>query len=123
MKLRIVTVATKEIIDTPEYRYLKSSVKDKLDKELITLGSDDYWNGGDLTSFPGGGKKVIYLKEYLNSNKFSYDDYLLFCDGSDTFCNTIPRPNTLVSDLLPYECIFASEPTYWPNWDLKNKFM
>ena len=62
MKLRIVTVATKEIIDTPEYRYLKSSVKDKLDKELITLGSDDYWNGGDLTSFPGGGKKVIYLK-------------------------------------------------------------
>jgi len=123
LKLRIVTVATKEIIDTPEYRYLKSSVKDKLDKELITLGSDDYWNGGDLTLNPGGGKKVIYLKEYLNSNKFSYDDYIIFCDGSDTFCNTIPQPDTLVSDLLPYECIFAAEPTYWPNWDLKDKFI
>ena len=78
MKLRIVTVATKEIVSTHYYQYLKNSLnKITIDHEFITLGSEDEWNGGDLTNYPGGGKKVVYLKEYLNSTKFDYDDYIL----------------------------------------------
>jgi hypothetical protein len=121
LNLRIVTVATKELINTDTYLYLKDTVKENLNRDLITLGADDTWNGGDLTQSPGGGKKVVYLKEYLNSNKFSFDDYMLFCDGGDTFCNSVIT-DTDILDILPYECIFAGESSYWPDWDLSEKF-
>ena len=120
MQLRIVTVATKELVNTTAYKYLKDSL-DKSDHEFITLGSNDNWNGGDLTRFPGGGKKVIYLKEYLNSTKFDYDDYLLFCDGGDTFCNAEISISDVTS-ILPNELVFATETSYWPNWNLKEEF-
>jgi len=120
LQLRIVTVATKELVNTTAYKYLKDSL-DKSDHEFITLGANDYWNGGDLTRFPGGGKKVIYLKEYLNSTKFDYDDYLLFCDGGDTFCNAEISISD-VNSILPNELVFATETSYWPNWDLKEEF-
>lgn len=122
MNLKIITVATKEIVSLDSYKYLKESLnKITLDHEFITLGSEDEWNGGQMEIQPGGGKKVIYLKEYLNNNKFAFDDYILFCDGSDTFCNGDITKDDLES-IPPNEVIFATETSYWPTWDLEDKF-
>ena len=121
MNLKIITVATKEIVSLDSYKYLKESLnKITLDHEFITLGSEDEWNGGQMEIQPGGGKKVIYLKEYLNNNKFAFVDYILFCDGSDTFCNGVITKDDLES-IPPNEVILQLKHLIGQQ-DLEDKF-
>lgn len=71
------TVAT-DINNQGFERFNKSITANDLD--LIVLGSDQKWRGGNVERTAGGGQKVNLLKRALTSFKSETDLIVLFVD-------------------------------------------
>ncbi len=74
--LVIFTVATAE---TDGFRRFSHAAR-KLDLDVRVLGSGVEWEGGDVRRFPGGGQKILFLKEALEPLKDRENLLILFTD-------------------------------------------
>lgn len=114
-----LTVATDE--DNPGYQRLKRSAQ-RYGHNLVNLGAGVEWQGGDMDG-PGGGQKMLLVREYLEAWGESSRPYL-FVDGYDTIMQAH------ASDLLKHweqvtettKVLVAGEATCWPDEGLAGRF-
>ena len=84
------------------------------------------WGGNDMIKGPGGGYKVILLKEYLSQFEDSDDRLILFSDSYDAVLLSSPQKvlDTYYKMVEKYKCdvIFSAESLIWPDEKLANLF-
>jgi hypothetical protein len=102
---------------------LKNTLQ-KFEFNYEILGTDQQWNGGDITQNPGGGQKINIVKERLLKGDINDDTILLFVDGYDVIMLSYSL-EILDKYLNKFnnKIVFAAEKTIWPNPDLAEKFL
>ena len=98
-------------------------LKDSLDKfgyNYKILGFGDKWNGGNMAAGPGGGKKIIYLQDFLKTCKYKY---ILFSDCYDVIAM---RPANEIwqkyRNHFNNKVVFSAEKFCWPNKSLEKVY-
>jgi len=88
--------------------------------DIINLGKNVVWEGGDMTS-PGGGQKINLVKEYLKT--VSDNKIIIFCDGYDVM--SFGSHEKAISKFREknIDILFAAEKTCWPDPSLADKFI
>ena len=71
----MVTVATES--NDGFVRFTRSVQRNKLPLHVLGMGQE--WTGGDM-HYPGGGQKVIFMKEFLEKVKDNKDLIIIFSD-------------------------------------------
>ena len=112
--IHVVTVGT----DREKCNRLYESAS-KFGINIINIGQNIKWTGGDTTG-PSGGIKINLLKNYIEP--LSNYDVILFTDAYDVFFNS--DINTIVNraKTLEAQIVFAGEKYCWPNKFLSKKF-
>ena len=112
----VVTVGT----DESKCQKLYHSAKQK-GIDVINLGKDVEWTGGDMSG-PGGGQKVNLLYDYIQD--LPDHDVVLFCDGYDVFFvhNTEEIVRRFV-EMGRCDIIFSAERYCWPDESLESEFI
>ena len=89
---------------------------------VINLGKDVEWNGGDMIG-PGGGQKVNLLYDYIQD--LPDHDVVLFCDGYDVFFTDTTEEITRRFIEIGNRCdiIFSAEKICWPDTSLESEFV
>ena len=72
----MVTVATE---DNDGFQRFARSVR-KYGLKLEVLGMGRKWVGGEVERFPGGGQKVLLLRDYLETVKDEKELLVMFTD-------------------------------------------
>ena len=112
----VVTVGTDESRCEKLYRSAEQCGID-----VINLGKDKEWTGGDMKG-PGGGQKVNLLYDYIQD--LPDYDVILFCDGYDVFFTDTTEEivRRFIEMGYKYDILFSAEKTCWPDTDLKSVF-
>nr|CAB3264953.1 procollagen-lysine,2-oxoglutarate 5-dioxygenase 3-like [Phallusia mammillata] len=118
LDLLIVTVATDE---TDGYKRFADSLK-YFNLDVLVLGMNEEWTGGDVRVTVGGGMKVNLLKKALGKYKdnqnlvlFFTDSYdVVFAAGKDEILGKFKNFNS--------KLIFSAETTIWPDASLKSQY-
>ena len=114
----LVTVGTDP---TDGYKRIKHSLE-LYGYNYKVLGFGDQWNGGNMAKGPGGGKKIIYLQNFLKN----YDGkckYIVFSDCYDVIA--LQNPKLLYEKYKKYfdnKIVFSAEKYCWPDENLKDKY-
>lgn len=113
-KINVVTVAS----DKTKARALINSCKSN-NIMLEILGDDQPWLGGDMSG-PGGGQKINYLYEYLQT--LPDTNIVLFVDGYDVIIHD--DLETIYERFISFDCdiLFAAEKQIWPDPQLASLF-
>ena len=95
------------------YRLRESCIRNGFHVTNVTTGYFD-WD----TDYPGGGKKLIDLRDYIFDNDLPDHDVILFCDGFDVFVQA--ELDFIVRRYLSMhkEVIFSAEDRLWPDDEL-----
>lgn len=95
--------------------------KNNLDYEIVGYGKK--WLGGNMADGPGGGQKLIELRDHLINNMVD-DDIVIVCDTFDLII--ISNKDEIMKkyqELCPNrEVLFSSEVYCWPNKSLAPKY-
>lgn len=88
--------------------------------QVLNLGKNKQWTGGDVTNGPGGGQKVNLFYEFLNTQ--SDNSIILFTDAYDVFL--VSSIDGIVNRFLEFKCdvLFSAEKTCWPDPSLSKLF-
>ena len=79
---------------------------------VANVSNDQFdWN----TQYPGGGKKLIDLRDYITNKNLPDHDVILFLDGFDTFIQQDLKTITQKFLSMHREVIFSAEQNLWPN--------
>lgn len=110
----VLTVAT----DESKAKLLMSSAA-RFGTNIVNLGKDVTWGGGDMKG-PGGGQKINLVKQYLK--RVDDNALVLFLDGYDVIINDdlstiVERYRDMTADV-----VFAAEKTCWPEASLATSF-
>lgn len=114
----LITVGTDP---TDGYKRIKHSLE-LFGYNYKVLGFGDEWNGGNMAKGPGGGKKIIYLQNFLKT----YDGkckYIVFSDCYDVIA--LQNPKLLFEKYKKYfnnKIVFSAEKFCWPDDNLKDKY-
>ena len=93
---------------------------------FICLGFGEKWGGNDMIKGPGGGHKVVLLKEYLN--QFDDDDerLIVFSDCYDAVISASPEEvrekYREIKNRTDCDILFSSESLIWPDSSLDSRF-
>lgn len=101
-------------------KLLKSAQKNNI--QIINLGENVTWRGGNISEGTGGGQKINLLFNYLENKYINDEDIILFVDGYDVLINDSEK--TIVERFLSFnaDILFAAEKVCWPDRSLENKF-
>ena len=78
------------------------------------------WNGGNMAAGPGGGKKIIYLQDFLKTCNYKY---ILFSDCYDVIA--IRPANEIWQKYKKHfngKVVFSAEKFCWPNKSLEKVY-
>lgn len=106
--VRLLTVGTNP---TDGYLRFIQSVKHY---DYRVLGFGDQWNGGNMAKGPGGGKKVVYLKQYLEQHFLP--EYMIFTDCYDVV--VLAEEDEVMATYKKYfdgKIVFGAERFCWPD--------
>ncbi|KAL5013601.1 hypothetical protein ScPMuIL_007871 [Solemya velum] len=116
--LLIVTVATEE---TDGFRrFMRSAKKYDLDVEVHGLGVK--WEGGDVATYPGGGQKVLLLRDGLKDYKLRDDLKIMFVDSYDLVFTNGAKDILERFERLQASIVFSAEGFCWPDESLASSF-
>ena len=89
--------------------------------DVVTLGLNTAWTGGEMSKGTGGGIKLKLLRSFLASK--SHDDLVIFSDAFDVVVND-HASDTVQKYYEHYEgsIVFAGEATCWPDRDRASHF-
>ena len=85
------------------------------------LGFGDNWNGGNMAKGPGGGKKVVYLKEYLE--QAFLPEYMIFTDCYDVV--VLANEDEVMATYKKYfegKIVFGAERFCWPDKERASQY-
>ena len=87
---------------------------------VINLGEGVTWQGGDMPNGPGGGQKILLMREAIKD--LPPEDVVLFVDGYDTFFAA--DADEILRRYYEFctEIVFAAEVNCWPDKKLADKF-
>lgn len=99
----------------PFNRLVKFAIMEESHKSqlLPLIGVGKPWLGGTMEG-PGGGTKVLYVRDFLNAREWADKDLILFSDGYDS--NVCGTPEEFVGKWKLFQCdvIFGAESFNWP---------
>lgn len=115
MNVHFCTVGTSE----ERLQKLRNSA-DKNAIKLKNVGEGKDWN--DTMSGFGGGPKIAFMLDFLNSEEVHHNDIVLFTDGYDTIF--VDDGQTIIDRYLEMnaEVIWAGEQHIWPDKSLQERF-
>jgi len=114
----LVSVATDS---TDGFKRFESSLK-LLGYNYKILGMGDDWNGGNMAVEPGGGKKIIYLQDFLKTYKGKCK-YICFSDAYDVVA--LKKPKYFWNNYRKYfnnKIVFSAEKNCWPDKNYENRY-
>ena len=79
---------------------------------LINLGKDTDWNGGDMT-IRGGGQKLLMVRDYIQ--RLQDRDIIFFCDAYDVFFTDTIGEIIYRYLEIGHKILFGAERICWPN--------
>lgn len=118
LKLLIVTVATER---TDGYnRFMHTA--EYFNHDVLVLGMDEKWEGGDLMVSVGGGQKIHFLREGIKKYKDSEDVVLMFTDSYDVIL--LGDKEKILGTFLDMNArmVFSAENAIWPDKSLASKY-
>ncbi|VDK32099.1 unnamed protein product [Taenia asiatica] len=86
------------------------------------LGFGEMWLGGDVTSYPGGGQKVRFLRDALEPFSEDTENLLLFVDSYDVVFMDSVDSFLRKYEALQHRVIFSAEKFCWPQPSLMSKY-
>lgn len=115
----VFTVATED--NHGLQRYLRSANVYGIKVEVLGMGQQ--WKGGNM-EYPGGGQKVLLLKEKLNSLKDTVkkDTIILFTDSYDVIFLTDINDIADRFKKTNKRLLFSAEPFCWPDHNLAKQY-
>lgn len=96
----------------------------KMGYKYTVYGMGKKWGGGDMKS-SGGGQKIIWMSEFLNSDKISKMDSNTFIIHSDAYDVIWQLPVTQLKMKLKKirkPILFGAETSCWPDTKLADKY-
>jgi len=118
LDLLVVTVATEE---TDGFIRFKKSV-DVLGHDLLVLGMNEEWQGGDVRVSVGGAHKINLMKQGLAQYKDKDNLVIFFTDSYDVIFAADKEEILTKFVSKNAKLIFSAESTVWPDKSLKNKY-
>lgn len=85
------------------------------------LGFGDKWNGGNMAKGPGGGKKVVYLKKYLE--QAFLPEYMIFTDCYDVI--VLANEDEVMATYKKHfegKIVFGAERFCWPDKERASQY-
>ncbi|XP_039269042.2 procollagen-lysine,2-oxoglutarate 5-dioxygenase 1-like [Styela clava] len=118
VKLLIVTVATEQNDGYKRFMHTAKYFK----HDVLVLGMNEKWLGGDLVNSVGGGQKVLFLQEGLRKYKDSEDLVIMFTDSYDVIL--LGDTENILNKFfeLNARMVFSAENTLWPDKSLQSKY-
>ncbi|XP_040283981.1 procollagen-lysine,2-oxoglutarate 5-dioxygenase 2 isoform X2 [Bufo bufo] len=117
-KLLVLTVATRETDGF--HRFMQSAKHFNYTVKVLGNGLD--WKGGDVANSIGGGQKVSFLKEALESIAEQDDLIVLFTDSYDVIFAGGPEELLKKFQQLNHKVVFSAEALIWPDKRLADKY-
>lgn len=112
--LLLVTVATQS---TDGFQRFNRSVN-IYGLKLNVLGLNQPWKGGDVARKPGGGQKIILLREFLETIRDQNDLVILFTDSYDVIINGDRKDILKKFHSFDARIVFSAEKYCWPDSSL-----
>ncbi|KAI7697685.1 Multifunctional procollagen lysine hydroxylase and glycosyltransferase LH3 [Sarcoptes scabiei] len=116
--LLLVTVATQS---TDGFQRFNRSVN-IYGLKLNVLGLNQPWKGGDVARKPGGGQKIILLREFLETIRDQNDLVILFTDSYDVIINGDRKDILKKFHSFDARIVFSAEKYCWPDSSLASKY-
>ncbi|KPM08141.1 endothelin-converting enzyme 2-like protein 2 [Sarcoptes scabiei] len=80
------------------------------------------WKGGDVARKPGGGQKIILLREFLETIRDQNDLVILFTDSYDVIINGDRKDILKKFHSFDARIVFSAEKYCWPDSSLASKY-
>lgn len=120
-RLIVITVASD--VNNEGFKRFNRSIQ-HFGHELVVLGSNEEWRGGDLRTNSGGGQKINYFYKALATYKQESQLAILFVDSYDLIINANSSKilETYESKFVEANIVFSAEATCWPDTNLARQF-
>ena len=113
--VRLITVGT-----DPTHGYNRF-VQSASSWQYRVLGFGDQWNGGNMAQGPGGGKKILYLQEYLK--RWDLPEYIVFTDCYDVVVlGDEAEVMETYQQHFDGKLVFGAEAYCWPDKDQSSQY-
>ena len=113
--VRLITVGT-----DPTHGYNRF-VQSASSWHYRVLGFGDQWNGGNMAQGPGGGKKILYLQEYLKQRDLP--EYIVFTDCYDVVVlGDEAEVMETYQQHFDGKLVFGAEAYCWPDKDRSSQY-
>lgn len=117
-ELRVFAVATET---TSGFERFNRSLKvNGLRADILGYGSS--WSGGDVSRGPGGGQKIVLLRDALKRFKDDNDLIVLFTDSYDVVITAGSDDILTAFESFKADVVFSAESFCWPDASLASSY-